>query len=729
MIAHRFVLRVQQRLRRYTTPAATAGVVLAAAAAISLIAHSDPARGMLRAPAAWALVLFTLLFTAFTTPLWRWMAARTWTRSGRTWVLQGALFALCGLAVTYAVPVPVAPMSTVDVTVEPLGSGSPGSRGAEVWFRIDVDGKTAPFSRVQHGEGWSVRDGWLVAAGPTAAARFHGRAESEVRAVFISHDWSGRARVTANGRVQEINLYSATGRDPVQVVAYTSLKDQLSLFFPERGPAQRVVQFTDAILIGTLLWALFVGLTTARVGGQERVDRRVPDTLAFALPSLSVSIYLLLIFGPASMSSDSMDQWQQATIGRYHDWHPVFHSMAIHLLRLVWDSPAFVGLVQSTLLALATGWLVATVREATSAPRAAAWIGAWSCALMPVIAFMSITLWKDVPYTAAIVAITAAIVNILFLKRICLSRPATFTTALFVVVACMVLRHNGPPVAMATIAVLVLLVKQQRKALAVLGVSAAIAFVLLKGPISNLAGVTKTNVSFTLYAHHIAAHLRYGHLPKDPEDVALLKQISGVDGEWPYQCSLVNPTVFDPKFNSGLAGQHKVDLLRIWLELAARHPGIEFQHTSCVGGLVWRVTNNAPQDPLYHYTLAIFNRNGQATWVEPNTQGVVESTRFPEQAQRLGIWVSGLDYDLLWRPAFYLYLFLFAVAVAVRRMKDWKIGLVALPLVAHSGVLLLANVAQDVRYQLAAFVIALATVPLLLRALPRRNPDEDTGQD
>ncbi|HEY0661848.1 MAG TPA: hypothetical protein VGD21_11090 [Lysobacter sp.] len=715
--------------RRYFTPAIIAGVILGFVAAASLIAHSDPDRGMSRAPAAWAIVLFAALLSVFTIPFCRWIGSRGGAQSVRSWVLQGVAFALCGFALTYAAPIPVAPMSMFDLTLEPLGSGSPDAHGSEVWFRVDIDGKAAPFSSIQHGEGWRMRDGWLVAGGPTAPAHFRGRAEAEAKVVFISHDWSGRVKLTANGRTQEINLYSPVAREPVRVEAFDNLKDQLSIFFPERTPAQRVVQCVDAMLIGALLWGLFVAFTTARTANAAPAARRVlPDTLAFALPSLSISLYLLLIFSPALMSSDSVDQWTQATNGRYHDWHPAFHSMAIHLLRLVWDSPAWIGLVQATLLALATGWLISSVRKATSASRIAAWIAAWSCALMPVIAFMSITLWKDIPYTAGVVAITAACVNILILKNIRLHKPAVFAAVWFVIVACMLLRHNGPPVAIATIVVLAVLVKQQRKVLAVLGLSAIVAFALMKGPVQDLAGVTKTNVSYTLYAHHIAAHLRYGHLPKDPADVALLRQIGGTDGEWPYLCSSVNPVIFDAKFKGQIAGQHKVDLLRIWLELAARHPGIEVQHASCVGGLVWRITNNAPQDPLYHYTLAFSNRDGEVRWVDANTAGVHETTRFREQAQQLGGWVMSLDYDLLWRPAFYLYLFLFAVAVAVRRMREWRIAIVALPLVAHSGVLLLANVAQDVRYQLAAFVIALATVPLLLRSSPPSASDEGTGQ-
>lgn len=692
-------------------------------AATSLVAHSDPVRGIASATGIGAILLFGMLICALSWPMLDYLVRRIANGGKAASMLLAVAFAIVGFALTYMLPVPVAPKPTLEVRVEALGKGASDAKGSEVWFTLEVDGAAVPPDSIEHGAGWSVRDGYVAATAATpVAAVWRGPWSNSARLLFVNHPWSGRARITFNGSSREIDLYSANSASPPLVVPFqlTDVGGVMRLLFPDRTRLQRLVQLIDAFLMGLVLWLLFDRLVRP-ASAQPVATPPVSvsrETVAYALPSLSVSIYLLLVFGPAIMSPDSIAQWLQASSGDYTDWHPAYHTAAIALARHIWDSPTWIALIQAALLAAATGWLIAVVRSATGTSVAVARLASWLCALMPIIAFTSITLWKDVPYTASVVAITAGCVSVLSLKQPRLNKPLVFLAALFIAVACMLMRHNGPPVAIAAIAVLFWLVKDQRRAIAALGVASVVVFALLKGPVSDLLEVRRDKVSFTLYAHHLAAHIAAHEPYADSAEEKLLRSISGGAEGWKYDCASVNATVFDPGFKNYVAANNTGAMLSAVVHRSVTHPYVELGHLACVSGLVWRITES-PQDPLYHYTLGVYDRNGKMRWVYDNNFGLRESTMFPAQAQALGRWVTSLDFDLLWRPAAYLLLLMFAVAVAAVRMRDPRIAVVAIPILAHSGVLMLANVAQDVRYQLPVFIIALATAPAFFRARAR----------
>lgn len=684
---------------------------------LSAVAHFDPVRGVASLAGVAAVITIALVVLALAVLIRHYAKDRIRPRSRRQWWMEAAIWATIGFGLTYAIPVPVAPTSGMEVAVEPLGKSAPDAPGGEVWFRIAVDNVPVPTESIQHGPGWVDRDGFLVAIGGSQSgiARWRGDGGSAAKLTLIRHPWSGRVRITADGRAHEFDLNAPQDTPPQEWSPRGNDGGIVSVLMPPRNAFQHLVQASDGLLIGLALWLLFEACShwPSPSPTRTRTFRIGRDTALFALPSFAVSLSLLVLYAPAIMTSDSVDQWQQAGQFRYHDWHPVYHTMAMSLIRGIWDSPAAVAFVQALLLAVATGWLIATARASTRASMMAGWLGAWLCALMPMNAVTSITLWKDVPYTAAMVALTAGALSILMLGRPRLNRPLPFVVALVILLGCMLIRHNGPPTAVAVIGLLALLVRAQRKALIVLGLSSVALFVVLKGPALDALGVQRSNVGFTLYAHHLAAHMAAGEAPASEEERQLTRRIGG--DQWNYDCTTVNVTVFDPKFRGDVAGQHSSELLRYWVQHAVKHPKPELVHLACVSSIVWRLTESV-DDPLYQSTMAIYNNAGTIRWVYHAPDGPRESSPFPAQAQALGLWMASLDYDLLWRPAIYLLLALFATAVAMVRLQDFRVGIIAVPITIHSFILAGANVAQDLRYQLPVIVVALACAPLLLSA-------------
>lgn len=687
------------------------------AASHSLIAHIGPTRH-------WALfyAIFAGLAYVMAGPLFAWMR-NTQPRVSHWGALStAAVLWAVGFALTYAIPVPIAPEGRagekVDIEVSVLGPSPKGGLGAEVWFAIEADGARIPLDLVEHDAGWQTDDGMLRATQPGTSARWSGRASS-LQVVLISHPWSGRARVVANGKSQVIDLYSAgPGNTTRSLHVIGDANPHLWMQFPDRTLKQRVVQLLDALLIALALYSLHLWLTSTPRTPSDSLAPLWRGSLRYALPAWTVSACLLMVFWPGVMSNDSIDQWHMAAAGITSDWHPTYHTLFIAAARKVWDSPAFIAMLQAGALGLSTGYLIAVLERATRTPAAVAHFASWCCALMPVVAFSSVTLWKDVPYAASVVAISAALVSLVVLGRPRLSHPLTFASALAILLVCMLFRHNGPPVAAATLLAVFALSKANRKAVAVLGLAAIGMTMVLKGPVTDAIGVPRSNVAFTLYSHHIAAHLESGAIPRTAESKALLRQIVKERETWPYSCGLIDVTIFNPAFDRNVAARHSNELRDTWLRMASEDPIAELKHLACVSSLVW-LMDESGQSPLYEAGVSIRSSDDQLTWVEKGPE-VQQASLAPRAAEYLGDWLQlTRQFNLLWRPAAWLYLLLFAVWVAVRRTGDWRIALIAAPILVHSMVLAVANVAQDPRYQLIVFIVALAAVPALLMSTPR----------
>jgi hypothetical protein len=87
--------------------------------------------------------------------------------------------------------------------------------------------------------------------------------------------------------------------------------------------------------------------------------------------------------------------------------------------------------------------------------------------------------------------------------------------------------------------------------------------------------------------------------------------------------------------------------------------------------------------------------------------------------------LASLDSEILWRPAPFLFLIaLFAIAAGIRGRIAPVV--LATPFLIHSASLLIANVAQDARYQFPVYIFAMACLPFLPAVF--RRPTESYGQ-
>ncbi|CRD61502.1 hypothetical protein [Stenotrophomonas maltophilia] len=630
---------------------------------------------------------------------------------------------LAGWLLTWMIPFDPAPATTLQVEIETLGKGTPESKGSEVWVRLIADGRDARLRDVEAGPSWTAANGYLISPinSPPDKIHWNGHYSSDVYVEFFTHPWSGQAILRWAGKEQHYNLYSPTGGE-IRVRLAGVVPNPHFLKLPSRTPLQYLVQACQSVTLGLLLLAGF-GLASRWPSPWQsaRKDEAQPslgrEVLTAALPLLLVGSILLVLFLPAILTTDSLNQWAQAASGRFDDAHPVLYAFYLWFIQQILPSPTLAAWLQLAVLALASGWLATVVRRACNAPRWTSTAGGLLLAAYPVTALSSITLWKDVPYATSVVALTAFVIGNTFLDRPSLRKWYNCLALVLLAACCMALRHNGPPVAVAAFLILLLRPGTRMRVLACLLLAASLMWGI-KGPLADSVGTHRSSAAYMAYTHHLSAHLAAGQNPESAEDNAILEAVDSGASDWRYRCSVVNTTIFNDHYDIPTAVKHQDDLFRIWLGMALKRPDIELDHVLCASGMVWRYRTSGP---LYLYVFGFeIGEEQNLQWVQPGLSGPPQASVLPNATNWMGKTLLKPQLGRLWRPAPFLITLCLLTVVAWRRTRDRRILLVPMLVLVHSAILMVAIIAQDARYQLPLYMVCLIVAPAL--ALARRQP-------
>ena len=615
-----------------------------------------------------------------------------------------------GFLLTWAIPLQPVPSESLVLQVMATGQKAPSAVSSEVWVRLERDGQPIPASEFQHDGTWEERGEFLlsVPAQQPGRATWAERPSGHIRAIFVSHPWSGMATISLNGRERILDLYSA-GSSASVIELSSESQGNGAVFLSPRTPIQYAVRAVDGLAIAAALLLAYC-LVLGRKQRKEPI-LEIPyrtEILLHAAPTLLAGAFLLGLFFPGLMTSDSLDQWRQAGVGRYNDAHPFVYALAMRVARLVADSPALIAITQVALVAFSTAWLITIVRRGLKVGLIAAQVSAWLVAVHPMLALTNITLWKDVPYTVAVTVLTCYVARAVFDPEARLSWRHVVGLAV-AAACCMLLRHNGLPVALGAVGILWMCSRVSRARVSAAAFGGIAMFLIVQGPIARHFEVQRAHLSYALFAHHIGAHLSRGHLPESKEDRSVIRHIDVSDPTWRYSCTSVNPMIYNPAFDAAYASAHHKQLRSIWLELAMRSPVVELRHLACSSALVWRGQGSSL---FYLAGIAVDAPHGKVRWIVGEPDDPQERTIFPAMAQLIGKKLVALNATPFLRPAGYLFFLLFTVVAVSRYHRNWKLLLIVAPVMLHTVVLSLVVVAQDARYQLPVYVAALCLVPL-----------------
>lgn len=432
--------------------------------------------------------------------------------------------------------------------------------------------------------------------------------------------------------------------------------------------------------------------------------------LVYAIPCWLIWLIYFLAFYPGIFPVDPLNQWQQILSGRFDNRHPAAHTLSMALIYWLWPSPALITLIQMLALGGTIG-IIARALERWQIPVFARWLMIALAALSPVNGLMSITLWKDVPYTIGMIGLFAGLLHLIrdFIEE----RPSARSTWLGITLSGLAIalyRHNGLPVAILVLITLMMFWKQHARNLILrTGLPLILGFAGVHTVELYVLKIPPVPPWFALQVpiHHVAA-LIYAGTPLTDQEASFLDQIQPLD-LWRegYTCRFVDPVVNNGILNREFFNAHSREFVSLWLQLIMRNPQALVRHYLCSTDFLWRITQ--PSDG-YVYAFE---------WGTPaNALGLASQPLLPRLQSAL--WFIAREtlrsewIWLFWRPALFFYLILFAGSVLALRYGIRVAWSVLAPAVIHTLLWFPLLTAPDSRFQYPVYLLALGMVPLLL---------------
>lgn len=425
----------------------------------------------------------------------------------------------------------------------------------------------------------------------------------------------------------------------------------------------------------------------------------------YAAPMLVIWLVYLLAYWPGMMSADSLDQWQQMLTGQYFDHHPVFHTLTIWLVTRVYLSPASVAVAQILFLSLTAGIILAKL-ETLGVPPTALWLVSFLFALTPVNGAMVNTLWKDIPYSASLLAFSFQIFLIAQSRGAWLLTKWNWLLLALTALLVALFRQSGWPIVTATAALGFVVYFRRWKPLTFAVILCAGLYLLIRGPLYDALHAQRSTAQLqsSTALYQIAADAS----PGDALDQAfaaapLLSSERACDLparlNRARQTEEVNPPT--------PAGQKIANLVR-------HAPQLLLFYYRCNRSLVWIIWDDHGE---------VRNTSHVELLIDSNPFGITPDSKLPALRDAITRYVYQTSHDpslnwLVWRPALYLYVFLWVVCVAALKQKNPAILLAAAPLLIQSVLSTVINIAPNFRYHYAAYLNAWVFLPLLFLPAP-----------
>ena len=433
------------------------------------------------------------------------------------------------------------------------------------------------------------------------------------------------------------------------------------------------------------------------------IHRRV-----WLLASLSVIPLLVWWLGwfPGFLSSDSFDQLRQAEAFEFRNFHPAFHTLYLWLVTRVWDSPGAVTLVQVLLMAGLLSLVAQRLADVGVNPWVAAG-SAWVVAALPAVSTTTIAVWKDVPYTLALVW---AFAELLAATRdpdgYWRGRASLRLGGALALV--WLFRHNGFVTVVVLAAVLAVVFRDRwRRLLPAAGVVVA-AVVAVQMVLYPLLDVRRASIEpAEVLVSDVAASLRHEPGNFSADELAYLATIAPLD-VWTdrYRCEDSTPLVFAPDFDASVIRDDPGRFRSLAVRSILRDLDTTIGHRWCAASYLFVPAQ--PKGAYFHRPPFAIAANALGITREPVVQYFFQTTKsvfvWAEPSGRL--WLT-------WRPALAVWAALLTYAAVAYRRSLRRLLLPAALIVAQGLNVAVTTPAQEFRFAFGIYVMALLSVPLL----------------
>ena len=557
-----------------------------------------------------------------------------------------------------------------------------------------------PYTSLELEGNWKIYDEVLqIQTDADFTLEWHGESGNFLEVVFQPIDSPTSAEVWIDGQQSLLDLQE--NNSPFDIAFH---QDSPISFFSMLPACSAFLVLACYIIL--LAWGLLARLHLKK----SRQIANAKGWFFYALPLVVIWGFSLLVFWPGMMSTDSINQWEQAITGEMTNWHPIFHTFIISTLIKLWYSPAIVAIVQILALSLVFAWGMGILQK-YGAPKGILWAVTILFACFPPNTILSITLWKDVAYAISSLAFFLCILQICLSSGKWLGEGRNWLVLGIAGFFAAVFRHNGAAVAFATLVVLIFIFKDQRKKI-IWSLAAAILIWLGAGSALDWAYQPASGPSTQanqILLPHIAAHIEAG-TELDGEQSAYLNGLMPLE-EWNYNCCYsIGSIYYHRNFDRDTFLVNLPANLEIALAQFKQNPLINVRHQLCASDIIWKFTSNRCSFKSLH-AFNLFS-SGEESWIENNDLGLEEHSFFPKLVSKYTNYLAGMGFFTgestpLLKPAFHLYLSLFLIGAASIRQRNAKILALLLPVILQSLILAIIIFAPSFRYQYGICLISL----------------------
>jgi len=449
--------------------------------------------------------------------------------------------------------------------------------------------------------------------------------------------------------------------------------------------------------------------------------------LYYSIPIfLVISVYWLAFF-PAIMSFDSVSQWNQILSGKFNNYNPAFHTIFMWLLTRIWLSPAIITLFQIIFFSITSGWGFSILETDLRIPPKIRWPLYTLYIFSPVNGLWVVTLWKDIPYSVAILATTLMVIKMILTEGRWLEKNWIIFGCTLVLVT--FFRFNGPFVTLSLLFVLFMVYKKRQVIKYLSGATALLflAWALIDGPLYSSLHVTGTDNKDPTrlryitapFVHLVAAHVINGTTFTSEEE-SFIKELNP-NNTWStfYICYNVASVMDLENVNYVPIYKSPSKIVKLALSLLPRNPPASLASITCRSDLVWDISQGkdvqwsllASIEPrVYPNYFYIYNLNPD--FITPAQTPILSDIGY--SISQIYMYTSkGILRTIIWRPALYFYLGIVAVCYVVIRYKNKNFFLLLVPFLAHSLTVFLGATAQDMRYQYPVYLVFWVLMSLL----------------
>lgn len=403
----------------------------------------------------------------------------------------------------------------------------------------------------------------------------------------------------------------------------------------------------------------------------------------FCIPATVFTLWALVYF-PATMSPDSIQEWNMATgISTMNTWNPVVHILFIRWSTVFAVSPfAPIAIQIAALSAVIASSALFLHNYGLSKKQTIGYVVLYT--LLPNNGIYSVTLWKDVAYAIAVFGLVLSLAKILVVPSYSKMQLAFLAVAIYLSAF---MRHNG--IVVAIVISVIVSVFYLKKLLRAVPAIALIAIAITQMAIGRAYGMDSYNLIATgSPIHGIGAVFYYGGELDSKTYNWATKTVDAKDWVRLYSPFSAGDYTFIPEL---MQETSTTELLEYYIRAFIKNPGIMTNERLMNADINWTVFHGThPGSWNYRYQ----------TEIASNTVGLTQShgplQQYINNMLANSVKIKCID-ALLWRNGIYIILLLASIYLLLLKGK-FAFVLPALPILVNFLFMFLGSNSQDFRY-------------------------------